>query len=174
MDAEQAGGFMKELPIRKHPRLSSHDYSSNGSYFITFCVKDMHEMLGQVVVGRNALGAPFVQLSGYGILVHAEIKNTYLYYRGIQVDNFVVMPNHVHMIVTLQQDGAPGASRPTSALIPNVIGALKRKTNKAFGFNMWQTSYHDHIIRGEAEYQRMWQYIDQNPATWAQDRYYIK
>ena len=51
---------MKKLPIRKHPRLKGYDYSQNGAYFITFCVKDGHEMLGRVV-GRDALGAPLMR-----------------------------------------------------------------------------------------------------------------
>jgi len=166
---------VKELPQRKRLRLEGYDYSSKGAYFITFCVKDKHEMLGTVVVGRDALGAPFVSLSEYGTLIYKEIEHTHLYYKDILVDKFVVMPNHIHMLVSIHgENGAPGASRPTSALIPNVVGALKRKTNKVYGFNMWQTSYHDHIIRDETEYQHIWQYVDENPTRWTEDCYYIK
>ncbi|MCL2344177.1 MAG: hypothetical protein FWC62_09860, partial [Firmicutes bacterium] len=69
-------------------------------------------------------------------------------------------------------DGAPRASRPTNALIPSIVAIIKKKTNKAAGFDMWQDSYHDHIIRDEGEYQRIWQYIDENPARWTEDEYH--
>jgi len=90
------------------------------------------------------------------------------------------MPNHVHIIVCVKNynattnDGAPRASRPTTALIPNIVGILKRKTNKSYGFQMWQDRYHDHIIRDKEEYQRTCQYIDNNPSKWAEDDYYVK
>jgi len=186
---------MKELPVRKHPRLKGYDYSQNGAYFVTFCVKGGHEMLGRVV-GRDALGAPsirdahgrlHIELSDYGEAVRREIEETQICYDGVVVDKYVVMPNHVHLIIHIKRNGgvipgrngevpgnhgAPRASRPTSALVPNIVAVIKRKTNKAFGFNMWQKSYHDHIIRDEDEYQRIWQYIDENPAKWTEDKYY--
>ena len=74
------------------------------------------------------------------------------------------------LVVLIDGDGgAPRASRPTS--IPNMIGILKRKTNKEYGFKMWQTSYHDHIIRNDEEYLRIWKYIDENPIKWNEDLY---
>jgi len=165
----------RELSERKHPRLKRHDYSSDGAYFITFSVKDRHEMLGEVV-GRDAPGALWVELSQYGTVIHEEIQKTRLHYANIEIDKFIVMPNHIHMIVLIRGvgDGAPRASRPTSAAIPNLVGVLKRKTNKIYGFKMWQTSYHDRVIRNEEEYQRIWRYIDQNPAKWEEDHYYVK
>ena len=83
------------------------------------------------------------------------------------------------MIIFVKNDdnegtGAPRASRPTTAIIPNIVGILKRKTNKVYGVKLWQDSYHDHIIRDETEYQRIWQYIDENPQKWAEDDYYVK
>jgi len=166
---------MKERPVRKRIRLKGYDYSSTGAYFVTICVKDKHELLGEVVVGCDALGAPLMQLSKYGALIHKEIEDIHLYYENVRVDHFVVMPNHVHMIVAIYEyNGAPRASRPTTALIPNVIGILKRKTNRAYGFNMWQKSFHDHIIRDDAEYHRICRYIDENPAKWTEDEYYAR
>ena len=174
---------MDKLPIRKYLRLQGYDYNQNGAYFITICVNDKHEMLGEVV-GRDALGTPYIKLSEYGEIVFKEIEKTPSYYNGITIDKFVVMPNHVHMIITINRNydsttineiknnGAPRASRPTTALIPNIIAILKKKTNKIFSFNMWQDSYHDRIIRSEKEYQAICKYIDENPAQWAEDEYY--
>ena len=132
-------------------------------------------MLGRIV-GRDAPGAPcVVELSEYGQVIHKEIEDTPLYYSYISIEKFVVMPNHIHMIVLIDgNDGAPRASRPTSAWIPKMICIIKRKTNKIYGFNMWQTSYHDHIIRSEEEYLRIWKYIDENPIRWNEDEYNLK
>ena len=165
---------MRDLPVRKHPRLKGYDYNQNGAYFITFCVKDRHEILGNVV-GRDAPGAPFVELSDSGKAVCEEIEKTQECYGGVVIDKYVVMPNHVHIIVFVDRDnGAPGAARPTNALIPTIVTIIKRKTNKAVGFAMWQDSYHDHIIHSEDEYQRIWQYIDENPMNWQKDRYFVE
>ena len=56
--------------------------------------------------------------------------------------------------------------------VPNAVSALKRLVNRALGRNIWQRSYHDHVIRGEADDREIWQYIDTNPARWAEARYY--
>ena len=69
--------------------------------------------------------------------------------------------------------GASGKPRPTNALIPKLLSSIKRHTNKLAGFEMWQDSYHDHIIRSESDYQRIWQYIDKNPAKWHEDCYFV-
>lgn len=67
--------------------------------------------------------------------------------------------------------GAPRSSRPTQ-LVPRMITALKRFTNQDMKTDLWQDGFHDHIIRNEANYLRIWAYIDQNPAKWREDRYY--
>jgi len=147
---------------------------------LTVCVKDRRELLGRVIVGRDALGAPIVELSEYGEFIYEEIEKTPIYYNGVTAKKFVVMPNHIHMILMVARDGAPRASRegaprasrPTTALIPTIVTALKKKTKTKFGLDIWQTSYHDHIIRNEEEYQKIWKYIDENPSKWEEDEYY--
>jgi len=157
---------------RKNIRLKDYDYSQAGCYFVTICVKDKHELLGNVV-GRDAPGAPYMQLSEYGEVIRKEIENTNSFYNEVSIDKFAVMPNHVHILLSIQnENGAPRASRPTTALIPRIVAMLKKKTNKIYGFNMWQTSYHDHVVRGQSDYRTKWRYIDQNPARWAEDEYY--
>lgn len=63
--------------------------------------------------------------------------------------------------------------RPTK-LVPRIVAALKRFTNKEAGLDLWQASYHDHIVRSEADYLRIWSYIDTNPAKWREDCYYTE
>jgi len=164
-------------------------------------------MLGRITVGRDALGAPlcdntvplynakpapyssnvpYLHHSEYGNIVLKEIETIHLHYNNVVIDEYVVMPNHVHMIVfihdeggvssdsvALPHNGAPRASRPTNALIPRIVGMLKKKTNKLFGFNMWQKSFHDHIIRNEEDYYRIVEYIKSNPARWIDDCYFV-
>ena len=86
----------------------------------------------------------------------------------------ILIQNQNQNNVIINNNGAPRASRPTGALIPRIIGILKRKTNKKYGFQMWQDSYHDHIIRDKEDYRIKWQYIDANPAKWAEDDYFVK
>jgi len=172
--------LQKALPVRKTIRLKDHDYSQAGYYFVTLCVKDGHEMLGRVVavVGDDAhIVPPFVARSKYGDIVDKHIKNIDNTNDDVFVDKYVVMPNHVHMILVVRSlamnggNGTMWASSPTTARIPSVVRSLKTLVAKECGFSFWQRSYHDHIIRDEDEYKRIWQYIDENPANWAEDEY---
>lgn len=105
---------MKELTARKNMRLGDYDYSQNGAYLITICVRDKHEMLG--VVGSDDLGAPCVILSEYGTIVEEYLLQIEDHY-NVTLEKYIIMPNHVHMIIRVK-DGVPGSSRPTM-LIPN-------------------------------------------------------
>jgi len=165
---------VNELPVRKHPRLKTHSYSQIGSYFVTFCVKDRHEILGEIV-GRGILDAPHMVLSEHGTNLCNTIDYVNKNSDNIVITKYVIMPNHVHLIVNIcnSTDGASGKPRPANALIPKLISSIKRYTNKLAGFNMWQRSYHDRIIRDETEYQRISQYIGENPAKWPEDEYFI-
>jgi len=167
------------LPRRKNIRLEGYDYSRAGYYFITMCVEDKHEMLAKIV-GSAALGVPRLELTEIGKIIKQYIENINTVYGGeIFLDKYIIMPNHIHMIIAINSCGAeccsngtPRAAFPTKAKIPKVINSLKGLTTKKIGFSIWQKSYHDHIIRNEAEYLKIWQYIDQNPEKWAADIYF--
>ena len=124
-------------------------------------------------VARDDLGARSVQLTSYGICLQNYLDTLPLAYPNITLHHAVIMPNHVHLLVSIDYNasGAPGSSRPTQ-LIPRMISALKRFTNQQAGFNLWQSTYHDHIIRTDADYLRVWNYMDTNPAKWREDCYY--
>lgn len=118
------------------------------------------------VVGADAYIGPHTALTGYGKIVERYIQTI----PGI--DKYVIMPNHVHLIVLIEQENGPmWASAPTQSL-PNHIRSFKTLTSKAAGISLWQRSYYDHVIRNEREYLQIWQYIDDNPAQWAEDEYY--
>ena len=172
---------MKELPVRKSIRLKGYDYSRAGYYFVTICVKNRHEMLGKVV-GRDVLIAPpHVQLSEYGEIADKHINKINLVCDGFRVDKYVIMPNHIHMIIIKTYDGVGAAndgamktSRPTSASIPNIIRSFKTMVTKEIGFSLWQERYHERILRNEEEYRIRWNYIKNNPAKWADDDFFVK
>jgi len=159
---------MKELPIRKNIRLKEYDYSRAGAYFVTICIKDGHEMLGEIV-GATVPGRPHVQLSEIGKVLDSAI----VYYHknsNIQIPNYVIMPNHIHMIVILLAEAGDRGRSPLQHIVRN----LKSYITKQIGYSIWQKSFHDHIIRDEEEYQRIWQYIDENPIRWEDDKYFAK
>lgn len=94
---------------------------------------------------------------------------------GVFVDKFVVMPNHIHMILFVNEDlsnGMPKAPSPTNAVIPHFVSVFKRFCHRDIGEQIFQRSYHDHIIRGEADYLKIWEYIESNPAKWKEDCFY--
>ena len=129
-------------------------------------------MLGSIV-GGGVLDAPCIRLSEYGMLAQQTLLELAAFYENISIEQYVIMPNHVHFILSVH--GESGASRtppPTNARLPAFISTWKRFTNKKAGFSLWQRSYYDHIIRNQEDYLRIWQYIDENPAKWAEDEYY--
>ena len=167
-----------ELPIRKHLRLKEYDYSSAGGYFLTICVEDMRKLLGEVV-GRDDPGAPNIELSKYGTIVEKHLFAINSHYKDLEIEKYVIMPNHVHILISMYSVQTNGASRtppPTRAneRIPRFVSTFKRFVHKNCGFKMFQRDYHEHIIRDEADYLQYWQYIDNNPAKWAEDKYYKK
>ena len=80
------------------------------------------------------------------------------------------MPNHIHMLLYVAHNEKE--TTKTSAAIPNYVSALKYHINKECGENIFQRSYHDHIVRGEKDYDKIWDYIDGNPITWKEDCFY--
>ena len=89
----------------------------------------------------------------------------------MRVDKWVVMPNHIHLILVL---GANADGRPQVApTVSRVMKQFKGAVSKRAGIPLWQKSFHDHVIRGEADYRRIWSYIDANPRKWREDCYYV-
>ncbi|MGM9640834.1 MAG: transposase [Faecousia sp.] len=163
-----------ELPIRKRTRLEKWDYSSPATYFLTICAKDRRPFFSRVVDCGITESAK-VSLLPCG----REIQNAIAFFAenntDLRFDAWVIMPNHIHILLTLKQSpgGASGMMRPTSQVIPKFVSSLKRFTNRKCGRELWQNGYYDHIIRDEQDFLRIWQYIDTNPARWLEDKYYV-
>lgn len=159
-----------ELPKRKQNRFKNYDYSQNGAYFITACTKDRHELLWDVGA-RIARPQDAAALSEYGVIIDAAIREIPEHYPCISVDKYVVMPNHIHMILAIANEDGRAMRAPT---IATIINQMKGYVTKQIGFSLWQKLFHDHIIRNEQEYQKIWEYIDTNPIKWEDDCFYEK
>ena len=157
------------LPQRKSNRLPNFDYSTPGAYFITICVKD-HRCIFWQNVGASIAHPQMPTLTKYGIAVDAAIRNIPTHYPAISVDHYVVMPNHIHLLLQINTD-ADG--RPMVApTISHVVQQMKGIVTKQIGHSIWQKLFHDHVIRNEKDYLKIWEYIDNNPARWKDDCFY--
>ena len=156
---------MNEKPKRKPNRLPQYDYSTPGCYFVTFCTKERDPVLGTVSEPDPITGAKVI-LSHFGQLTEEAILAIPKVYTGVTLDHFVIMPNHVHLLISLSGSdfGSPDISR--------IVQQTKRRISKEAGQAIWQAHFHDHIIRNEADFLSIWEYIDDNPAKWSLDRYY--
>ena len=166
------------LPKRKPTRLKGYDYSTPGTYFITICVKDRKEILSQIIVGDGVLDVPKNNLTDYGEIANKYILDMGDFYRNIKIENFVIMPNHIHLLIRVSEIdetiGLSGTPAPTNPIISRFVSTFKRFCNKEYNENIWQRSFHDHIIRGEKDYLKIWEYIDTNVAKWEEDCFYVK
>ena len=162
-----------ELPKRKQIRLKRFNYNDDGYYFITICTKDKKCILSKVV-GGGAIDAPKNALSETGKIVEKYILSTNNI-PHVTVDKYVIMPNHIHLLLFVKStNGTSRAPSPTNNIISHSVGTLKRFVNADVGQNIFQRSFHDHIIRGEKDYLEIWNYIDTNPQKWHEDCFYIK
>ena len=157
-----------ELPKRKPTRLKGYDYSTSGAYFLTICVKDRKQLLSKIV-GDDAYIVPQNNLSEIGLICDKYINNINIKYENVTIDKYVIMPNHIHLLIFL--NGTMRASSPTKN-VETIIRSFKTMVTKEIGQSIWQRSYHDHIIRGEKDYQKIWEYIDTNPLKWKLDCFY--
>ena len=176
---------MKEnLPQRKNVRLKNYDYNSKGAYFLTICTKKREEILGTVGTGvpdgpqtHNKTNIT-VQLSDYGKCIETHLKELDKFYDNISIDKYVIMPNHIHLLLQVSETTADmthiiqGGSTPTTSIIAKFTSTFKRMCTTDFGFNYLQPRSNDHIVRDEEDYYRIWQYIDENPAKWEDDCFY--
>ena len=162
----------EQFTSRKRTRLAEYDYSTLGSYFLTICTIDHACILGHIVGGSHVT-PPFTQLSEAGMVVKKHIERIGTKYPYIQLDNYVVMPNHVHILLTITaHSGSTRASTPTNAVIPRIMATFKRFVQKDLGNQIFQSSFNDHIIRDEEDFRIRWNYIENNPQRWKSDKYY--
>ena len=147
---------------RKSIRLKQYDYSRGGAYFVTVCTKDREPLFwdADAPVGATCGRPP---LSEMGKIVEREIQRMSTVYPNVWVEKYVVMPNHLHLLICIgngEQNGRPQVA-PT---VSRIMQQFKGITTKRCGRPLWQKSFYDHIIRDENDFMTRWTYIDTNPA----------
>ena len=158
---------------RKPNRIENYDYSQNGAYFITICTKNRQKILSKIFVGTPLPGCPrdaCTELLWHGEIADRYIRQLNVFYEYLSVDKYVIMPDHIHLLITIC-DGHPRTGVPTrTSVIARFVGTFKRFCNKEYGENIWQRSFCDHVIRNQQDYDEIWQYIENNPGKWARTR----
>lgn len=124
----------------KNIRLKEYDYTSNGYYFVTICTNyRRHILTGHV----KSVVAQFIEHFSKTI-------------SGVNVDYYVIMPSHLHIILVLQE---------CALKLGEVVRRLKAATNRKTGIRLWQPNYYEHVIRNEKALQRIREYVVNNPAA---------
>ena len=96
------------------------------------------------------------------------------FYDYICVDKYVIMPNHIHLLlsITNSENGTSRTPSPTNSIVAKFVSTFKRFCNKEYGIDIWQRMSNDHIVRGEDDYKKIWEYIDTNIIRWQMDCLY--
>jgi putative transposase len=200
---------ISNLPNRQSIRLKKYDYSQEGSYFITIVTQDRIHLFGNIVDGK-------MMLNSVGKILEDEWRNTIQLRPNIALGEFIIMPDHMHMIITIttqlekKEDKEWIHSNPKSpsqtigAIIRGFKGASTKKINlflnstgelpfapiielpfapttelpyapKEFYKNkIFQRNYYEHIIRNQNDYNRIEQYILDNPKNWKKKKLKLK
>lgn len=181
-----------DIRHRRSLRLKGYDYSQEGAYFVTICAHGKACLFGDVIGSEMKVNEP-------GRKVQAVWDDLPVHYPHVATDAFVVMPNHVHGVIVIRAGGCEAAGYPPAHAVdfnpdhaerraglkpaPTVRHGLSEiiRGFKAFsarrinefressGTTLWQRNYYDHIIRNDADYNRIAEYIANNPQRWAED-----
>jgi REP element-mobilizing transposase RayT len=168
---------------RRSIRLQHYNYSQAGAYFVTICAHARECLFGEIIDGAMIL-------SNYGKIVEECWNNIESHFDDVELDSFVIMPNHIHGIITFVGAGSPrpdeklkSASKgaetaplPKRRTLGNVVAYFKYQSTKRLNlkrntpsFAVWQRNYYEHIVRDEIDLNRIRGYIQHNPARWAED-----
>ncbi len=173
LHVEEEPTISSQYPQRKSPRAAFHDYSG-GDYFITICTRDKNHYFGDISDGK-------INLTDIGWFASKKLATLHLHHRYLHVPVYTVMPNHVHAIFCIDGDilspmDASGCFPTRRSALSVAVGGFKqsvsvyaRRNNIEFA---WQGRYHDHIIRGVHDGNRICDYIENNVARWENDCFY--
>jgi REP element-mobilizing transposase RayT len=174
------------MKTRKPVRLQGYDYSREGVYFVTICSKDR-----ECIFGHPGVGAPLacvltlgidartieIELTQIGQIIEKKWNDIPNQFKTVDIDEFVIMPNHIHGILIINKR-AEASAAPTLSLI---IRSFKSKCTMEYlrhinennlnaSAKIWQRSFHDHIIRNDESLEKIRNYIRNNPSTWNEDK----
>ena len=169
-----------KLPYRKSIRLKNYDYSGNGYYFVTICTQNREKLFGEIV-GATLCGRPN---NPDKLIVKwlLELENKF---KDIKIDEYIVMPNHIHFIIKRTGDHIGSTGDHTGSPLRDIIGWFKTMTTNEyiagvkdgrfmpFKGRLWQRNYYEHIIRNYDDYINIADYIQNNHLKWEEDKLYI-
>ena len=158
---------------RKNNRLAGYDYNTAGAYFLTLCTAERRCLLSRIV-GTGVLDGPKIELLPCGKVAEKYILQINDFYENLSVDSYVIMPNHIHILLNVNENGPSGTPVPTpqNSVVSRFVSTFKRFCNKEYGNNIWQARFYDHIIRDQADYDAHLRYIAENPFGWQKDELY--
>ena len=172
-----------EYPERKNPRLPSFDYAAPNVYFLTLCTKDRIRCLSRIV-GRGldpavptarqpdpapvAAAAPpcTLELTPWGRIAEQDLLALPRHFVGVELLQYVVMPDHLHILLQLTETAAGSRPRPT---VSTIVGQYKSGVSRRCKQALWQASYYDRVVRDEIELLEIQRYIENNPLQWLLD-----
>ena len=159
---------MNDYPKRKPTRLKNYDYSSTGVYFITVCTQNKVNYFSDIVIS-NPNEPATIQLTRFGKIAEEQIKAINFKYADVDIENYVIMPNHIHMIISIFNE-----NEKNNISVTDVVRIFKSLTTRLckIGPVIFQRSFYDHIIRNDTDYLRIRDYVDDNPSKWEEDSLY--
>lgn len=152
----------KEFPQRKNLRLRGFDYSSNNCYLVTVCVKNKKPLLSDIVGDDAHIVPKKIILKPYGKISEKHILRINTMYQNAYVEKYVIMPNHIHMLIFIDcyDNGTMKASSPTAEVnLSSIVRTFKTMVTKEIGIPIWQRSFYDEIIKNETHFQNAWNYV---------------
>ena len=144
---------------RKRHRLERFDYSSPGAYFVTICTKERVNYFWKRL-DADPLSKDEIELSEYGRIVDALINNISAIYPTVVVEHYIIMPDHIHLLINIHRSGSQNDAQPS---LDQIIRHLKGKFSKEVGTSIWQKLFFDHVIRNKEDYEEHIKYIYENP-----------
>ena len=152
-----------EYSNRKSPRIPQYDYATPNYYFITICTHNKECIFGKP--GR---------LNAYGRIAEENLMKIPVLFPSVHIKKYVVMPNHIHGIFVVS-DSEESRLKDLSV----IIGQYKMSVTKIIRTMeperiVWQRSFHDHVIRNQKSYEKIWTYIENNPLKWKEDCFFVE
>jgi putative transposase len=180
---------MKTMHDRRSIRLKDYDYTQAGAYFVTICTHERRCLFGGITGGAMVINA-------LGKIVQEEWEQTAVLRANVELDAFVIMPNHIHGIIVIVVDGrgmmhhAPTTNiadqpaqrkfaKPIANSLSSIVGTFKAAVTRRINISpdapdypIWQRNYHEHIIHNQNSLDHIRSYVAANPSGWAADSLY--
>jgi putative transposase len=173
-----------QKPQRRSIRMPCYDYADIGIYFVTICTRERECLFGDIVDS-------VMNLNCYGTIAESYWEEIPQHFNDVELDEFVIMPNHIHGIIIISAHAAGTAchnptdditpirtfGNATAGSLPTIVGSFKsaasRYINKAANSpakSIWHRGYFEHVVRSEKSLAKIREYIANNPIQWVSDR----